>query len=84
LLVFGLLNLKNTFRYTGYFTSDNEFGGIENATHNTLERKPEQYSAFPPVVLWVAFLIHSLITRELYPVFMLPNTFLESLGTSIK
>jgi ABC-type phosphate transport system substrate-binding protein len=26
--------------YTGYFTSDNEPGGIENATHNTLERKP--------------------------------------------
>jgi hypothetical protein len=42
-----------------YFTSDNEPGGIENATHNTLERKPghggDKYPAFPPVVLWVAF-----------------------------
>jgi hypothetical protein len=40
--------------YTGYFTSDNEPGGIENATHNTLERKPGQggdkYPAFPPDV----------------------------------
>jgi hypothetical protein len=25
---------------TGYFTSGNEPGGIENGTHNTLERKP--------------------------------------------
>jgi hypothetical protein len=46
-------------KYTGYFTSDNEPGGIENATHNTLERKPghgsDKYPAFPPDVLWVAF-----------------------------
>jgi hypothetical protein len=44
-----------------YFTSDNEPGGIENATHNTLERKPghggDKYPAFPPDVLWVAFSI---------------------------
>jgi hypothetical protein len=49
--------------YTGYFTSDNEPGGIENATHNdnTLERKPghggDKYPAFLPDVLWVAFYI---------------------------
>jgi hypothetical protein len=46
---------------TGYLTSDNEPGGIENATHNTLECKPEhggdKYPAFPPDVLWVAFSI---------------------------
>jgi hypothetical protein len=24
--------------YTGYFTSDNEPGGIENATHNTFPK----------------------------------------------
>jgi hypothetical protein len=50
------VNLK---KYTGYFTSDNEPDGIENATHNTLERKPghgsDKYSVFPPDVLWVAF-----------------------------
>jgi hypothetical protein len=47
--------------YTGYVTSDNESGGIENATHNTLERKlghgGDKYPAFPPNVLWVAFSI---------------------------
>jgi hypothetical protein len=32
-------------RYTGYFTSDNEPGGIENATHNTLP--------MPPIILFV-------------------------------
>jgi hypothetical protein len=46
---------------TGYFTSDNEPGRIENATHNTLEPKPvhggDKYPAFPPDVLWVAFSI---------------------------
>jgi hypothetical protein len=25
-------------RYTGYFTSDNEPDGIENATHNTIAK----------------------------------------------
>jgi hypothetical protein len=48
-------------KYTGYFTSDNEPEGIENATHNTLERIPgpggDKYPAFPPDVLWVAFSI---------------------------
>jgi hypothetical protein len=48
-------------KYTGYFTSDNEPEGIQNATHNTLERKPgrggDKYPAFPPDVLWVAFSI---------------------------
>jgi hypothetical protein len=47
---------------TGHFTSDNnEPGGIENATHNTLERRlghgGDKYPAFPPDVLWVAFSI---------------------------
>jgi hypothetical protein len=47
---------------TGYFTSDNnESGGIENATHNTLERRlghgGDKYPAFPRDVLWVAFSI---------------------------
>jgi hypothetical protein len=46
-------------KYTGYFTSDNEPGRIENATHNTLERKPghggDKYLDFPFDVLWVAF-----------------------------
>jgi hypothetical protein len=41
--------------------SDNESGGIESATHNTLKRKPghggDKYSAFPLDVLWVAFSI---------------------------
>jgi hypothetical protein len=45
--------------YTGYFTSDNKLGRIENATHNTLEHKPgyrgNKYLAFPPDVLLVAF-----------------------------
>jgi hypothetical protein len=27
--------VKLSVRYTGYFKSDNEPGGIENATHNT-------------------------------------------------
>jgi hypothetical protein len=47
-------------RNTGYFTSDNEPGGIENATHNTLKRKPghggDKYPAFPPELI---------ITREI-------------------
>jgi hypothetical protein len=38
-----------------------EPGGIKNATHNTLERKPghggDKYPAFPPNILWVAFSI---------------------------
>jgi hypothetical protein len=46
---------------TRYFTSNKEAGGIENATHNTLERKPghggDKDPAFPPDVLWVAFSI---------------------------
>jgi hypothetical protein len=43
---------------TGYFTSDNELGGIENATHNTLENKPGYGGENnPPGVLWVAFSI---------------------------
>jgi hypothetical protein len=47
--------------YTGYFTSDNDPGGIENATHNTSGGKAEYLS--PPCpglrfnVLWVAFSI---------------------------
>jgi hypothetical protein len=45
--------------YTGYFTSDNERGRVENATHNTLERKPghggDKYTAF--LLMWVAFSI---------------------------
>jgi hypothetical protein len=56
-------NFEDTYKlkYTGYFTSDNEPGGIENATHNTLEHKPgdggDKYPAFPPDVLWVTFAI---------------------------
>jgi hypothetical protein len=57
-------------KYTGYFTSDNEPGRIENATHNTLERKPgyggDKYPAFPPDVLRLHFRL--IITRE-NPVF---------------
>jgi hypothetical protein len=47
--------------YTGYFTSDNEPGGIENATYNTSGGKAGFLS--PPCpglrsnVLWVAFFI---------------------------
>jgi hypothetical protein len=54
--------------------SDNESGGIENATHNTLERKPghggDKYPAFPPDVLWAAFSIPpgSLLSVVKYPV----------------
>jgi hypothetical protein len=47
--------------YTGFLMGDNEPGGIENATRNTLERKPghrsDKYPAFLPDVLWVAFSI---------------------------
>jgi hypothetical protein len=57
---------------TGYFTSDNEPGKIENATHNTLERKSghggDEYPAFPPDVLLVAFSIPPgsfIITRKI-------------------
>jgi hypothetical protein len=35
-----LVIYRSQSNYTEYFTSDNEPGGIENATHNTLERKP--------------------------------------------
>jgi hypothetical protein len=49
------------FAYTGCIMSNNEPGGIENATHNTLERKPghggDKYPTFPPDVLWVTFSI---------------------------
>jgi hypothetical protein len=27
--------------YTGYFRSDNEPNGVENATHNTLSKMPD-------------------------------------------
>jgi hypothetical protein len=63
--------------YTRYFTSDNEPSVIENATHNTLERKPEhgsdKYPAFPPdVVLLVAFSIPpGSLSLVKYPVFIL-------------
>jgi hypothetical protein len=44
----------------GYFTSDNEPGGIENATHNTSGGKAGYLSPLCPGlrsnVLWVAFL----------------------------
>jgi hypothetical protein len=29
---------RGVYRITGYFTSDNEPGGIENATHNTFPK----------------------------------------------
>jgi hypothetical protein len=51
--------------FTGYFTSDNESGEIENATHNTSGGKAGYLS--PPCsglrssVLWVAFSIHIII-----------------------
>jgi hypothetical protein len=32
---------KNVDLYAGYFTSDNEPDGTENATHNTLPKKPD-------------------------------------------
>jgi hypothetical protein len=49
-------------------------GGIENAIHNTLERKPghggDKYPDFPPDVLWVAFSIPSgSLSLVKYPVF---------------
>jgi hypothetical protein len=45
---------------TGHFTSDNnEPGGIENATHNTLERRlghgGDKYPAFPPDIVGCIF-----------------------------
>jgi hypothetical protein len=47
--------------YSILFIRPIEPGGIENATYNTLERKPghrgDKYPAFPPDVLWVAFSI---------------------------
>jgi hypothetical protein len=43
------------FAYTECIRSSNEPSGIENATHNTLERKPghggDKYPTFPPDVL---------------------------------
>jgi hypothetical protein len=72
--------------YTGYFTSDtdNEPGGIENATHNTSGGKTGSLS--PPCpglrsnVLWVAFSIPpaSLLLVK-YLVFFLPFIFLNLL-----
>jgi hypothetical protein len=60
--------------YTGYFTSDNEPGGIENATYNTSGGKAGYLS--PPCpglrssVLWVAFSIPpGSISLVKYPVF---------------
>jgi hypothetical protein len=56
-----VLKKYNVTEYRGYFTSDNEPVGIENATYNILERKlrhgGDKYRAFPPDVLWVAFSI---------------------------
>jgi hypothetical protein len=63
--------------YTGYFTSDNALGGIENATHNTSGGKAGYLS--PPSmsglrsnvrVLWVAFSIPpGSLSLVKYPVF---------------
>jgi hypothetical protein len=33
-----IIQFKNITQYTGYFASDNEPGGIENATHNTFPK----------------------------------------------
>jgi hypothetical protein len=69
-----VLRKKSTFfTTTGYFTSDNEPGGIEIAIHNTLERTPgcrgDKDPAFPPDVLWVAFSISpGSLTLVKYPV----------------
>jgi hypothetical protein len=58
---------------TGYFTSDNEPGGIENATHNTSGGNAGYLS--PPCpglgsnVLWVAFSIPPGSSLVKYPVF---------------
>jgi hypothetical protein len=45
--------------YTGFFTSDNDSDGTENATHNTLpKKKPDikiKISGFFDGVLWVVF-----------------------------
>jgi hypothetical protein len=62
------------FNNTGYFMSDNEPGGIENATHNTLERKPghggDKNPTFPPDVLWAAFSIPpTSLSLVKYPVY---------------
>jgi hypothetical protein len=61
--------------YTGYFTSDNDPCGIENATHNTLECKHgyggDKYPAFPSDVLWLEFSIPpgslSLVKYSVFP-----------------
>jgi hypothetical protein len=53
------MNHKN---YTGYFTSDNEPDGIENATHTTFPKTAGyeiKISGFFLNVLWAAFLIPS-------------------------
>jgi hypothetical protein len=45
-------------RYTGYFTSDNDPDGIENATHNTFANQSWTW-VYNANVLWVAFSIPS-------------------------
>jgi hypothetical protein len=39
-------------KYTGYFASDNETDGIENATHNTFPMKSWISKLKHPDVLW--------------------------------
>jgi hypothetical protein len=77
-------NTSSTESYTGYFTNDYEPGGIENATYNTLERKPghggDKYPAFPPDVLWVAFAITpGSLSLVKYPVFFEIFTFINTM-----
>jgi hypothetical protein len=38
--------------YTGYFTSDNDLDGIEDATHNTLAQQTWTFPLSYPGLLW--------------------------------
>jgi hypothetical protein len=59
--MFVFLDTQSEKWYTGYFTTDNEPGGIENATHNTSGgRAGYLWAPCPGLrsnVLWVAFSI---------------------------
>jgi hypothetical protein len=52
--------------YTGYFTSDNEPGGIENATHNTSGGKAGFYRLHVQVYVPMYCGLHFLFRRAHY------------------
>jgi hypothetical protein len=52
--------------YTGYFTSDNEPGGIENATHNTSGEKAGFYRLHVQVYVPMYCGLHFLFRRAHY------------------